>query len=111
MPAQRALSSLFIFSITISKLILISYFFQDCFSISTLHLLAQTEIARDLKPLNQHLDCTSASCLISNFMTEYTDMKNRSGIDPQAIVKNYSAFGLQAIHDIGKLYFSLDLYH
>ena len=38
-------------------------------------------------------------------MTEYTDPKNRSGIDPQAMVKNYSAFGLQAIHDIGKLKF------
>ena len=63
--------------------------FQDCFSISTLHLLAQTDVGRDLRPLNEHLECTFGSCLISNFMSEYVEGK-KTQLDPNAIVQNYS---------------------
>ena len=64
-----------------------------------LHLLAQTDLAIDLRGLKKHGKCRVPSCLIGNFMSEYTSTK-KLNIEPESIVKNYNAYGLQAIHDI-----------
>lgn len=71
---------------------------QDCFSISVLHLLAQMDLFRDLKPLKKHAKCTKAYCLMVNFMNEYSNGQ-RYQLEPLSIVKNYASFGLDSIHD------------
>ena len=76
------------------KPILLYISLQDCFSISVLHLLAQTEFASDLKVLENHEECSVGTCLLSNFMSRYVGGKwNR--LDANRIFANYVAFGLQ----------------
>ena len=72
----------------------------DCFSISILHLIAQTEIAQDLlafikesNPIDNH----SAS-LAGKMLTEYLTTKQLL-IDADIIFKNYKKFGLLSIND------------
>lgn len=70
---------------------------QDCFSISILHLLAQTEIIENLVT-NHDENCKKASCLMANFMSQYLGNVTKI-IKPDLIVKNYKSFGLEAIYD------------
>ena len=71
----------------------------DCFSISILHLLAQTEIAEELQKLGHQSDSISPSSLSSKLFSEYLNTKKLM-IDADLIVKNYKTFGLDAVHDL-----------
>ncbi len=81
-------------------------FLQDCFSISVLHLLAQTELAEILsstqeKDENHDSDCKLACCLLANFFKAYRN-GSKLLLDPISIMSNYAAFGLegQSVHEV-----------
>ena len=41
---------------------------QDCFAISVLHLLAQTELAERLEVKPDHKECTEAACILGKYV-------------------------------------------
>ena len=71
--------------------------FQDCFSISVLHLLAQTDLAKSFKSCDK-TGCSSASCLLAQFFSEYLIPK-KVPLEVETLAKNYCAFGLNTIQD------------
>ena len=77
--------------------------FQDCFSISILHLLAQTDITKSFKPNPLKTcvwdKCPLPACILSNFLYEYLAPK-KVPIDVSFLTKNYKAFGIYNPHDI-----------
>ena len=80
-----------------------SVYFQDCFSISILHLLAQTDITKSFKPNPLKTcvwdKCPLPACILSNFLYEYLAPK-KVPIDVSFLTKNYKAFGIYNPHDI-----------
>ena len=72
--------------------------FQDCFSISVLHLLAQTDLAKSFKSCDK-ISCRSASCLLGQFFSEYL-LPKKVPLEVGTLAKNYQAFGLNTIQDI-----------
>ena len=72
----------------------------DCFSISVLHLIAQTDLAQDLisfvKDTKPDCDEHPAS-LAGKMLTEYLTTRQLL-IDADLIVKNYRKFGLSSIN-------------
>ena len=66
---------------------------QDCFSISILHLLAQTDL---IKRAANHDDCKSSSCIFASFLATYAPLgkKRVAPFTPVSITSNYSSFGI-----------------
>ena len=69
----------------------------DCFSISILHLLAQTDLAKSFKSCDK-TSCSSASCLLAQFFSEYL-LPKKVPLEVVTLAKNYRAFGLNTIQD------------
>ena len=66
---------------------------QDCFAIAVLHLLAQTEMVHKMEASEHHAKCTTASCLVAHFLTDYTSPKKRL-VSADMMTKHYESFGL-----------------
>lgn len=71
---------------------------MDCFSISVLHLLAQTDFAKIVKPCPIK-SCVSPVCLLGQFFSNYMCPKDVP-LDITRITKNYHKFGLRTIQEI-----------
>ncbi|TRY68420.1 hypothetical protein TCAL_02502 [Tigriopus californicus] len=64
---------------------------QDCFAISVLHLLAQTDLGQRLDPPTHHRhQCTVASCVLGHFLQDYA--KGSAGLDAVRVFQNYAHF-------------------
>ena len=66
---------------------------QDCFAISVLHLLAQTEIPKHLEAISHHSKCAEPSCLLAHFFDRYRKSQKRS-LSILEIAQNYKNFGI-----------------
>ena len=67
----------------------------DCFSISSLHLLAQTGLADLMRePLEGHTECPQACCILASFFSLYKTAKSTTA---QRISQNYASFGIESL--------------
>jgi len=65
---------------------------KNCYILSVLHLLAQTNLPRLLKKCETPGNCTThGSCLLSDFFTQY---ENCSTFYPHRIIENFRSFGV-----------------
>jgi hypothetical protein len=67
---------------------------NDCFAISVLHLLGQTELPDRLAPIDHHSNCLVASCLAAHFFSKYRSHRTIKG---QSIFDNYPSFGVSEL--------------
>ena len=70
---------------------------EDCFAISVLHLLAQTELGEKVEVLEDHFGkCKDAKCLLSFFFQQYSNHKRKS-VSLGHLAQNFSSFGVNEL--------------